>query len=976
MKPNFALDLSHEGINLLHRAKGGWRLVGSVPLDDPQLADRLNDMRHTAAMLESDGFTCKLVIPDSQILYTTVEVEGADDIARETSIRNALEGLTPYPVGELVFDWRAQGNKARVAVLARETLDEAEGFAVEYQFNPVSFVARPARGAFSGEPFFGKTTAAMQILGPHERVVPDASPVPQRSLLSETPPAQEAPPQPEPTPPTPDPAPQAEDSFTGVDQLAAEPATPAQPAETQKPKRASGGRRKRKTRKRDAQVTAPVLAPFPPTPDEVDDVAAPAHNVLPERPHQKHPKTRPPHPRVEIPPQPETTAPDQPTSRPARSPEPQPGPAPGAQNAPEPAAPQGPSASASVAFHTHRETVPDTTTPPTERLSRIAPRIAIPGSDTVTPAAPDRAEMPEQKPAAKPVDAFPGPAKPSVTAQPEISERGLSRSERSRRNMQKALGKPLPGQSPEPEGTPTHTRLATVANATATAAGSAAQNVAGTLGAGWRATRETVRKQAAALQFRRAARNEAAVSAPAEPAVKPETRAAAAPTTTEPRFSPARLIGRKREKTEAELARERESEALTVFGARRTQEVRESTSYLPLVLTLALLLAMAIVFVWSGVFVDKGGDLFNPDPSSVAETPDVPSPATQPDPLPGPVGEVLTPEAAAARYAATGIWQRAPEAMVEPGMARVGTASGDALQGPAETVPAQALPDVPAGQLSADTLNATQPPPPAGTTFDLDENGMVRPTRRGALSPTGALVVLGRPAATPPARPGTLPPSAQPEPALQGPVVQDPAVQGPGVQGPPVQTPAPPFALPGVPRTRPKSRPANIPERVTEAVPQTVPNARPAVDIAVIDDVVEDVVEAAFAGSTEYAVASSRSPNHRPPNFSSIVESARARASDGSTVVAAAKPSSIPTRANVAQQATTANALNLRKINLIGVFGTSNARRALVRLSNGRYVRVEVGDRLDGGKVTSISSKGLTYQKGRRTYSLDVLPLG
>ena len=184
MKPKFALDLSHEGINLLHRSKGGWTLVGSVPLDDTDMGPHLAELRRRAAELESGGFTSKIIIPNSQILYTTLEAPGPDDIAREVQIRSGLDGLTPYPVGDLVFDWRADGEKARVAVLARETMDEAESFAVDHKFNPVSFVARPPAGEFSGEPFFGKTRAATRILGPTERVEPDASPVPRRAPAS------------------------------------------------------------------------------------------------------------------------------------------------------------------------------------------------------------------------------------------------------------------------------------------------------------------------------------------------------------------------------------------------------------------------------------------------------------------------------------------------------------------------------------------------------------------------------------------------------------------------------------------------------------------------------------------------------------------------------------------------------------------------------------------------------------------------
>ncbi|WP_444666681.1 hypothetical protein [Cereibacter changlensis] len=80
----------------------------------------------------------------------------------------------------------------------------------------------------------------------------------------------------------------------------------------------------------------------------------------------------------------------------------------------------------------------------------------------------------------------------------------------------------------------------------------------------------------------------------------------------------------------------------------------------------------------------------------------------------------------------------------------------------------------------------------------------------------------------------------------------------------------------------------------------------------------------------------------------------------------------IPTRANVAQQATFANAINLREINLIGVYGTSSNRYALVRQSNGKYRRVSVGDRLDGGTVAAITASELRYRKGSRMLALQM----
>ena len=90
-----------------------------------------------------------------------------------------------------------------------------------------------------------------------------------------------------------------------------------------------------------------------------------------------------------------------------------------------------------------------------------------------------------------------------------------------------------------------------------------------------------------------------------------------------------------------------------------------------------------------------------------------------------------------------------------------------------------------------------------------------------------------------------------------------------------------------------------------------------------------------------------------------------------------AKPSEIqaPTaisRKTVTRSATRKNVVNLRNINVIGITGTTRLRNALVRLPNGQVVKVRIGDRLDGGRVTDISSKTLTYAKSGRSITLNM----
>ncbi|MDF0600392.1 hypothetical protein P1J78_06595 [Psychromarinibacter sp. C21-152] len=173
MKPSFALNLSHDGISLLHRAQAGWLSVGDVSLDAPDLVDELVVLRRTAADLEAEGMTTKLVIPNSQILYVEVDAPGPSRADRIAQIRDALVGLTPYDPSDLVFDWKMKKGKAQVAVVTRATLAEAETFATQYRFNPVSFVAMPAKGEFDGEPFFGPTRHAARLLEGGETVEPD-----------------------------------------------------------------------------------------------------------------------------------------------------------------------------------------------------------------------------------------------------------------------------------------------------------------------------------------------------------------------------------------------------------------------------------------------------------------------------------------------------------------------------------------------------------------------------------------------------------------------------------------------------------------------------------------------------------------------------------------------------------------------------------------------------------------------------------
>lgn len=173
MKPNFALSLSFESIRLLHRAMGGWRLVGEVSPEAVDLGTELAMLRKTATALAPDGVRCKLVIPNAQIRYLSVPTPDQTLPERRDAARDALAAATPYAVDDLAFDIAPDGDTTHVAAVALETLAEAESFATEHRFHPVSFVAIPEENPYLGEPYFGPSKAARALLEPDETVEPD-----------------------------------------------------------------------------------------------------------------------------------------------------------------------------------------------------------------------------------------------------------------------------------------------------------------------------------------------------------------------------------------------------------------------------------------------------------------------------------------------------------------------------------------------------------------------------------------------------------------------------------------------------------------------------------------------------------------------------------------------------------------------------------------------------------------------------------
>lgn len=164
MKPDFALDFRDNQISLLHDADGVWAVIGRVAMDDPDLDAAMGYLRATALGLSPRGIATKLIVPNDAILYTQLTDLPFDPARRAQRIAEGLVGRTPYDVADLVYDWTDAGDSAHLAVIARETLAEAEGFAAQHRFNPISFAALPDQGGFEGEVWFGSTQLSETLL--------------------------------------------------------------------------------------------------------------------------------------------------------------------------------------------------------------------------------------------------------------------------------------------------------------------------------------------------------------------------------------------------------------------------------------------------------------------------------------------------------------------------------------------------------------------------------------------------------------------------------------------------------------------------------------------------------------------------------------------------------------------------------------------------------------------------------------------
>ena len=440
-----------------------------------------------------------------------------------------------------------------------------------------------------------------------------------------------------------------------------------------------------------------------------------------------------------------------------------------------------------------------------------------------------------------------------------------------------------------------------------------------------------------------------------------------------------------------------ERNRMTIFGMRDKADVKEPKSaprHLGLILTAILLIFLAGVAAWAAVFMeeeiaalfDRDDDLKPIDaPANALSSPD---PVTEQQPTidvatlgPAqpelsdtdaavldalrPEPEIAEPEAPAlldiedveTNYAVTGIWPKAPDALAAPGVIGLDDLYITSIDAAVDARDAIALPATELFETDQALAQVISPAAPEAQ-FAFDENGRVVPTPEGALSPDGFTVVLGPPPVVPPPTPER----TEPEEIVA-------------------------TAAPALPDLRPRLRPDDLVEQTERSqlgglTLSELSGVRPQ-----IRPEVEKTEEEADQTPTAQAVQASITPRQRPVNMAQLVaaaQNAQQRSSQSQVAAAATAAAAtrtvaattvtprVPSTASVSRAATVNNAINLRRVNLIGVYGTSANRRALVRLPNGRYRKVEVGDRLDGGRISAIGESELRYQKGGRNVVLRI----
>lgn len=1084
MTVELALLVSSDGIALVHRQPAGhWSFVGETAFDVPDLDAAMADLHGIGVERAGEGFATLLVLPDDQILYTSLTAPTDDPEMTAYRIEEGLEGMTPYSVSELVYDWRPlEADRIKLAIVAQETLDEARGFAETHGFNPAGFTAMPPQERFPGMPLFDLGDAAADLSFPDEGLAfgPDTWGMPEEETADEddadtaliedeagetgatpAPPAETAAPD-KPTTETAADRPDAPDEGTNVEDEApaapdidapaetaadmTEPAPAPASAETEAPTPATAAPPETDAAASAQKAAGPAAAPA--APDAGDDLSdLDPEEVLAAAAADSAPQQVPP---------PEPDAPmllQDPTLTSPVAPLEDGAPESAEDDDPDP--PSAPSAAvlaarkASAAMHDDAE----------------APGFSSRGSDHL-PArsgggAPARTVLAEAAPAKA---AAPKPERKSRNPLAErlTRVRDASRSPETQKGVgaaDKAL-RPAPRRSDGravksvlPPSGGVAERKGRLTSLTAMPGG--ARNDEADPGAG---VRGAVSSGLGGLLGRgRRSGAGAASDSPRRPGADPS--------------GPGRLsaLGEALRKTDArqetpappppEPAHAPEDDTNITGGllGRTPDEPAGPSLRTGLLLTIVLLILLAAIAVWSALFLPDSpvarllggggapaedapalsaappaaitappaiGELAptgappatlldeapapepepEPEPEIAAtapadeatadgipaapepaETAEAPAPAPVPDLPPMPEDAVPSLEEARSVYDEYGIWPRPPE---RPDLATLDSLSDLGLSTRDAAIPSLDAVALPTPRLDpAEVVQPVPPPPPFGAVSPSRAARLTEPTPEGVVTAAGVRVTAGQPPVLAIPRPdAAVPPAPVPSFSIEDAILGTfrPAQRPEGLGAAATPEPEPILETPTIQRAAIVPQPRNDPPPAEPDAPATVtPVAATTAAAASLFPRGADAPDPAAAAGPETVIDASAAavqrslvPASRPSNIDALVAAATPPEPEAQAVAvepAAIDPGpAIPSAANVARAATRENAIRLRQVNLIGVTGTASERRALVRLPSGRFVRVGVGDRLNGGRVAAIGESTLQYVRSGRTVTLDI----
>ncbi|NBR91874.1 MAG: hypothetical protein EBS68_18635, partial [Rhodobacteraceae bacterium] len=93
--------------------------------------------------------------PREQVLFTSCEApDEATPTAERRAVEAKLDGLTPYELSELQYDWLRTDSVIQIAAIAAETIQAAQEFIKSYGITAVALTVETLPDDYDGTPFF------------------------------------------------------------------------------------------------------------------------------------------------------------------------------------------------------------------------------------------------------------------------------------------------------------------------------------------------------------------------------------------------------------------------------------------------------------------------------------------------------------------------------------------------------------------------------------------------------------------------------------------------------------------------------------------------------------------------------------------------------------------------------------------------------------------------------------------------------